>query len=59
MTLPDDANPDLQANRESLSPEPSIRAQDPSPGTRVLTRLKGSASVKLSTDEILALTRGD
>lgn len=31
----------------------------PSRGARLLSRLRGSASVKLSTDEIMALTRGE
>ena len=31
----------------------------PSRGERIVQRLRGSATVRLSTDEILALTRGE
>ena len=36
-----------------------IKRQVPSTGQRVLEKLTGSATVRMSTDEILALTRSE
>jgi AbrB family looped-hinge helix DNA binding protein len=35
------------------------RVEQPSRGTRVVERLRGSGTVNLTTDEIMALTRGE
>jgi AbrB family looped-hinge helix DNA binding protein len=35
------------------------RAEQPSPGRRMVERLRGSGTVNMTTDEIMALTRGE
>jgi AbrB family looped-hinge helix DNA binding protein len=35
------------------------RAGQPSPGRRMIERLRGSGTVNMTTDEIMALTRGE
>jgi AbrB family looped-hinge helix DNA binding protein len=38
---------------------PAQPRKGPSRGERIVQRLRGSATVRLSTDEIMALTRGE